>query len=104
MSVYWEELLPRPLKDVREELGIVPFEEDTSEWLSGSWLGRNASTGFGAYKHQAEQARHAQRVVEAGVDFRDLMRASPATAAELRRLAEGGADDTTIRSAAARLL
>jgi ubiquinone biosynthesis protein Coq4 len=104
MSVYWEEMLPRPLKDVREELGIVPFEEDTSEWLSGSWIGRNASTGFGAYKAQAEQARLAQRVVEAGVDFRDLMRASPASAAELRRLAEEGVDDDTIRAAAARLL
>lgn len=104
MSVYWEELLPRPLQDVRTELGIVPFEEDTSDWLSRSWLGRNAATGFGAYARQAEQARHARRVVEAGVDFRDLMRASTASAASLRRLAEDGADDTTIRAAAARLL
>ena len=104
MTVYWEELLPRPLDEVRAELGIVPFEEDTSDWLSRSWLGRNASTGFGAYASQAAQARLAQRVVEAGVDFRDLMRASTTSAAELRRLAGEGADDTTIRSAAARLL
>jgi ubiquinone biosynthesis protein Coq4 len=104
MSVYWEELLPRPLKEVREELGIVPFEEDTSGWLSGSWLGRNAATGFGAYERQAEQARLAQRVVEAGVDFRDVMRASDESAAELRGLAKSGADGATIRAAAARLL
>lgn len=104
MSVYWEELLPRPIKDVREELGIVPFGEDTSGWLSESWLGRNAATGFGAYAKQAEQAKHARRVVEAGIDFRDVMRAPERSAAELRRLAKSGADDATIRAAAARLL
>jgi ubiquinone biosynthesis protein COQ4 len=104
MSVYWEEMLPRPLRDVREELGIVPFDEDTSNWLSGSWLGRNAATGFGAYARSAEQAKLAQRVVEAGVDFRDVMRAPEKNAAALRRLAKEGADDATIRAAAARLL
>ncbi len=104
MSIYWEELLPRPLKDVREELGIVPFEEDTSGWLAGSWLGRNAATGFGAYARQAEQAKLAQRVVEAGVDFRDVMRASEKNAAAMRRLVRSGADNATIREAAARML
>ncbi len=54
MYVYWEELLPRPLAEVREELGIVPFEEDTSDWLAQSWLGRRAATGFGAYAREAE--------------------------------------------------
>jgi Coenzyme Q (ubiquinone) biosynthesis protein Coq4 len=85
MYVYWEELLPRPLADVREELGIVPFEEDTSDWLSQSWLGRRAATGFGGYGREAEQAQLARRIVEAGVDFRKLMRATPERAAALRR-------------------
>lgn len=104
MYAYWEELLPRPLAEVREELGIVPFEEDTSDWLSQSWLGQRAATGFGAYSREAEQAQLAKRVVEAGVPFRDLMRASPESAASLRQLVASGADDAAIRTAATRLL
>jgi ubiquinone biosynthesis protein Coq4 len=104
MYVYWEELLPRPLAEVREELAIVPFEEDTSDWLSQSLLGRRAATGFGAYSREAVQAQLARRIVEAGVDFRDLMRATPERAAALRRLVADGADDVAIRAAAARLL
>jgi len=104
MYVYWEELLPRPLAEVREELGVVPFEEDTSDWLARSWLGRRAATGFGAYAREAKQAQLARRIVEAGVDFRKLMRATPERAAALRRLVADGADDVAIRAAAASLL
>ena len=89
---------------MRDELGIVPFEEDTSDWLSKSWLGRSAATGFGAYAREAEQAQLSRRVVEAGVPFRDLMRASPESAASLRQLVASGADDAAIRIAATRLL
>ena len=103
MYVYWEELLPRPLAEVRAELAIVPFEEDTSDWLSKSWLGRRAATGFGAYTREAEQAQLTRRIVEAGVDFRDLMRATPQRAAALRRQVAAGADDAAIRAAAAGL-
>ncbi len=104
MYVYWEELLPRPLAEVREELGIVPFEEDTSDWLSQSRLGQRAASGFGGYAREVEQAQLARRIVEAGVDFRNLMRATPESAASLRRLVAAGADDMAIRAAAARLL
>ena len=104
MYVYWEELLPRPLAEVREELAIEPFVEDTADWLAQSWLGRRAATGFGAYTREAEQAQLARRIVEAGVDFRNLMRATPERAAALRRLVADGADDVTIRAAAASLL
>jgi ubiquinone biosynthesis protein COQ4 len=104
MYVYWEELLPRPLAEVRKELGIAPFEEDTSDWLSQSRLGQRAATGFGAYAREVEQAQLARRIVEAGVDFRNLMRATPQSAASLRRLVADGADDAAIRAAAARLL
>jgi ubiquinone biosynthesis protein Coq4 len=100
LSVYWEELLPRPLKDVREELGIVPFEESTADWLSKSWLGRRAANGFGTYTREAKQARLTVRLVEAGVDFRTLMRATPERAAALRRLAAEGADVERLRAAA----
>jgi ubiquinone biosynthesis protein Coq4 len=104
MYVYWEELLPRPLAEVRKELAIIPFEEDTSDWLSQSRLGQSAAKGFGAYTREAEQAQLARRIVEAGVDFRDLMRATPEHAGSLRRLVAAGADDAAIRAAAARLL
>ncbi len=99
MYVYWEELLPRPLDEVRDELGIVPFTEVTSDWLSKSWLGRNAATGFGQYARGAEAAQRARRVVEAGVDFRDVMRLTPERTEALRVLLESGADDAAIRAA-----
>jgi hypothetical protein len=38
------------------------------------------------------------------VDFRDLMRATPAQASALRTVVANGADDAAIRVAAARLL
>lgn len=60
-----EELLPRPLAEVRERLGIVPFLEDTSHWLDGSWFGRQAAVGFGAYARSAQRAQLALSIVRA---------------------------------------
>ena len=85
---------------MREELGITPFDEDTSDWLANTWLGRSAAKGFGAYAREAERAQLARRIVEAGVDFRGLMRASPERQAGLRRLVAEGADDAAIQAAA----
>ncbi|MCX5737541.1 MAG: Coq4 family protein [Proteobacteria bacterium] len=99
--VPWEEWLPRPVDEVRKELGIVPFLDDTSGWLDDSWFGRQAASGFGAYAHAAERAQLARKVVEAGVDYRDLYRASDAKAQELSRLAADGASAEEIRAAAA---
>lgn len=98
--VPWEELLPRPLDEVRTQLGIVPFLEDTTHWLDHSWLGKRASTGFGAYSREAKQAKLARKVVEAGVDYRRLYRLSDEKARELFRLAESGASDADICAAA----
>jgi ubiquinone biosynthesis protein COQ4 len=99
--VPWEEWLPRPVDEVRKELGIVPFLDDTSGWLDDSWFGRQAASGFGAYAQAAERAQLARKVVEAGVDYRDLYRASDAKAQELSRLAADGASAAEIRAAAA---
>jgi ubiquinone biosynthesis protein Coq4 len=99
--VPWEEWLPRPVDEVRKELGIVPFLDDTSGWLDDSWFGRQAASGFGAYAQAAERAQLARKVVEAGVDYRDLYRASDAKAQELSRLAADGASAAEIRVAAA---
>jgi ubiquinone biosynthesis protein COQ4 len=99
--VPWEELLPRPIEEVREELGIVPFLEDTSRWLDHSWFGRQAAVGFGAYPPAAKRAQLARMVVEAGVDYRELYRASDEKARELFCLAADGASAEEIRAAAA---
>ncbi len=99
--VAWEELLPRPLAEVRDELGIVPFLDDTSRWLDHSWFGRHAAVGFGAYPKSAERAQLALAVVRAGIDPRDLYRASDESARELFRLAAAGASAQEIRAAAA---
>jgi ubiquinone biosynthesis protein COQ4 len=101
VCVPWEELLPRPLDEVREELGIVPFLEDTSRWLDHSWFGRQAASGFGTYPKSAQRAQLARIVVAAGVDYRDLYRASDEKARELLRLAADGASPQAIRAAAA---
>jgi ubiquinone biosynthesis protein Coq4 len=99
--VPWEELLPRPVAEVREELGIVPFLEDTSRWLDHSWFGRQAATGFGAYPRSAKRARLALAIVKAGVDYRDLYRFSDEKTRELFDLAAAGASAEAIRTAAA---
>ena len=98
----WEELLPQPLSDVRRQLGIVPFVEDSSRWLDKSKLGKRASTGFGAQSVEAKQAQLARKVVEAGVDYRDLYRFSDEKARSLHLLAANGATDAQIREAAGR--
>ena len=97
--VYWEELLPQPLADVRQRLGIEAFEIDTSRWLDRSALGRLAATGFGAYPRMVKQSQLARRVVESGVPYRDYLRASSGVARELRALAAEGADGATLLAA-----
>ena len=99
--VAWEELLPRPLDEVRRELGIVPFHEDTSSWLDGDWLGRQAAGGFGAYARAAERAQHMRKVVEAGVAVRRLYTLGDEKLEAVVRLAAAGATAEAIRSAAA---
>ena len=99
--VPWEELLPRPLDQVREELGIIPFLEDTSRWLDHSWFGRQAANGFGAYPKSAKRAQLALAVVKAGVDYRDLYRSSEEKAGKLFLLAADGASAEEICAAAA---
>jgi ubiquinone biosynthesis protein COQ4 len=99
MYVPWESLLTRPLEDVRRELGIDPFLEDTSRWLEGSWLGRQAAGGFGAYAREAEQAQLLRKVVEAGVSCRELYRLEPDVYRAVTGLAARGASGAEIRAA-----
>ncbi len=100
--VPWEGLLPQPLGVVRDQLGIMPFVENSSDWLSKSQLGKKASGGFGAQSREARQAQLARKVVEAGVDYRDLYRLSDQQAQSLFALAANGAPNDQIRAAAVR--
>jgi hypothetical protein len=84
---------------VRRELGIDPFLEDTSRWLEGSWLGRQAAGGFGAYAREAEQAQLLRKVVEAGVSCRELYRLEPDVYRAVTGLAARGASGAEIRAA-----
>jgi ubiquinone biosynthesis protein COQ4 len=90
--VYWEELLERPLDEVRERLGIATFTTDTSSFLAGSILGRSASSGFGVYEKQLAHANVVRRLVEAGVPYRELMRASTDTVNRMAQMESEGAD------------
>ncbi len=99
--VPWEELLARPLDEVRRELGITPFVENTSHWLERSWLGRQAAGGFGAYAREAEKAQLMRKIVESGVSCREIYRLSEEKYAGLTRLAAEGASAEEIRRAAA---
>ncbi len=95
----WEEQLARPLDDVRRELGIVPFTEDTSHWLDHNWFGKQAAGGFGAYAAAAESAQVARKIVEAGVTPANLYRSSNETWLELARLVKANASAEQIRAA-----
>jgi ubiquinone biosynthesis protein COQ4 len=101
MCVPWESLLTRPLEDVRRELGITPFLEDTSRWLEGSWFGRQAAGGFGAYAREAEQARLLRKVVESGVSCRELYGLEPELYRVVMQLAANEAPAEAIRAAVA---
>lgn len=99
--VPWEELLPRPLDEVRRDLGIIPFVEDTSRWLDHSWFGKQAAGGFGAYSREAARAQLVRRVIEAGVSVPELYRCSEEKAQRLIHMAAEGAAAEQIRAAAA---
>ena len=102
-SVPYEELLPRPLDEVRAELGIEPLPGgwDTGDWLEHSWFARQVSNGFGQMEGAKRRAKAAQAAVEAGVPWRDLVRASPDAQARVRRLVRGGAPVDDLVSALA---
>jgi ubiquinone biosynthesis protein COQ4 len=99
--VPWDDFLPQPLDQVRAQLGITPFLEDTSRWLDHSWLGKKAADGFGAQSGGKTRVKLAMRVIEAGVDYRDFNRLRPESARALMKLAANGAADEAIRRAAA---
>ena len=73
--ISYEELLPKPISEVREYLGISPLppDWDTSDWcVKGPYADMSGE----------QKAEHAERIalvdeaVRAGFDWREYMRAS----------------------------
>lgn len=75
----YEELLPKPVKEVRAFLGISEMPEgwSTADWLEGNKRAEEVVSGFGENeKADPEGVKLIQAAVDAGVPWRDFMRAS----------------------------
>lgn len=96
-SIPYEELLPKPLEEVREFLGVTPLPEgwDTSTWFEGSKAAEDILAGKGQNTDaKTDEAKLSQAAVEAGVPWRDFMRASEPAREKIRAIAaQGGSLD-----------
>ncbi|MGB1088017.1 MAG: Coq4 family protein, partial [Alphaproteobacteria bacterium] len=75
----YEELLPKPIEEVQAFLGIDPMPEGwtTADWLAGNKKAEEVVSGFGENeKADPEGVKLIQAAVDAGVPWRDFMRAS----------------------------
>lgn len=103
---YLEELLPRPLDEVRAEWGIetLPAPLDTSDWL-GNPLARRMANGYADApadpSSKAGFIEVANGLVDAGVPLRVLVNL---TEAEIGSVAEQFAAGATLEAIAASLL
>ncbi len=101
-SVPYEELLPKPLEEVREFLGVTPLPEgwDTSTWFEGSKAADDVLAGRGENKDaKASDAKLSQAAVEAGIPWRDLMRASEVARNKVRAVAAQGGSLSEMQAA-----
>lgn len=85
-SIPYEDLLEKPMREVREFLGVSPLPDgwDTSDWLDDSPLGRRIMSGNGKLDEAKVSAHINHSIVEAGIPWRSFMRASEEKQAELR--------------------
>ncbi len=88
-SVPWEELLPRPLDEARETLGLPRLRDpgmSSADWTDESFFTRK----FLAPNVDYESVRGVKAAVSAGVPIRALMCADPETRSRVERAALGG--------------
>lgn len=88
-SVPWEELLPRPLEEVRDALGLADLadpEMNSDEWSDESFFTRK----FLAPDVDYESVRGVKACVAAGVSVRALMGADIETRQRVERMALHG--------------
>ena len=89
-SVAWEELLPQPLCEARQTLGLPPLADlamNSSEWTDESFFTRR----FLASNVDYESVQGVKAAVEAGVPVKDLIRADADTRSHVEKLARDGA-------------
>ncbi len=92
-SIPYEELLPKQVAEVRTFLGITPLLGgfDTSDWLEGNAYAEAAVDGFGEkLKKDPSEVKLAQAAVEAGLPWRDLMRAGDSAREKLMQVVRQG--------------
>lgn len=100
-SVPWEELLPRPLDEVRRTLGLPDLADPdmvSADWSDGSFFTRR----FLAPNVDYESVRGVKASVAAGVSVREVMGADSDTRRRVEELAVGGAELRVLRDALAR--
>ena len=99
-SYPYEELLPKPLPEVREYLGIDPLPEDfdTSHWLDNSRMAKKITGGYGTRDETKRNGALDQQIIESGIPWKDYMRATPELQQRLRAMAADGASEAEIRS------
>jgi hypothetical protein len=104
--IYWEELLPLPLSEVRRRLGVPESEEpDTTDWML-SPLGKAMANGYGGPADRDAKRRHllvAEGLGGVEADPRDLaalVRLPTATWERLAAAVDAGAPEDELRSIA----
>jgi hypothetical protein len=99
-SVPWEELLPQPLGDVRQTLGLRPLADPAMN--SGGWTDESFFTRtFLASNVDPQSVQGVKAAVEAGVPLKELMRADADTRGRVEKLALEGAAAEVLVSALA---
>ncbi|MDJ0869335.1 MAG: Coq4 family protein [Myxococcota bacterium] len=72
----WEELLPLPIEEARERVGLPPLHEPdlcSADW-GKTWIMERIESGHGATAHEKERMLAYRAAIEAGVSVRALMR------------------------------
>lgn len=100
--VYFEELLPLSLEEVRGRLGVMPPENPTvlhtEDWYT-SKLAEQAANGYGAMDKAMERIECTKAMVESGIAAKAIMRAPRKDAERARQLFQQGARNEAVLQA-----
>ncbi|MCB1844339.1 MAG: hypothetical protein KDI09_15370 [Halioglobus sp.] len=101
-TIYFEEMLPLPVDEVRRQLGVPPKREsfDTADWTL-SWLGNKIATGYRSSDDGAGQRlAWMDSLVAAGIPVKTLVNLKDSTLDQMLRSAEKGAGPEELRAMA----
>lgn len=91
--IAWEELLARPIEEVRREIGLPPLRDPgmcSANWGT-TWLMQRIESGQGTSEQEKERLAAYRAAVEAGVPVRAFMGCPMATRIRIGQAALGGA-------------